>query len=205
MNSSRKTALLALLVCASAVGLTRLQCQESGDLLKGVTFQQSKTEVQKTGQLPLPAQPQQSGSDASLPFSCENISDKEKDLRAACLDSLRENYRYESERLKHRKWVFRFQLIATNVSFVMVITIVSFGIRFAYVQFSREFPKVSNVATSGQSSSSIQSSPSSVTDIEISLARIKVSSSILGVVILGLAMGFFYLYIRFVFPIQGVM
>ena len=177
--------------------------QEKGDLLKGVTFEQSENAVQKETDSGQELQTQQFDSGQGLPFSCEGLTDKsekDREVHAACLNALEENFTYESERLKHRKWVFRFQLIATNISFLIVVIMVGFGLRFAQIQFSREFTRFPSDIMPRDSSV-----PVPVTDIEISLARIKVSSSILGVIVLGLAMGFFYLYIRYVFPIQGVM
>jgi hypothetical protein len=40
--------------------------------------------------------------------------------------------------------------------------------------------------------------------LEISTTGLKVSSSVLGVVILAMSMAFFYLYTRYVYPIQEV-
>jgi hypothetical protein len=201
MITTRKSLLLALIASASVVAGSWATGQEKGDLLKGVTFEQSKNEIQKEKEKAVPAQPGQSSPNLGPPFSCDSISDKS--VHAACLSALEENFTYESERLKHRKWVFRFQLVATNISFVIVMAMIGFGLRFAHIQFSREFPRVSP-PTPGDPPVPPPTHVSPITDIEVSLARIKVSSSILGVVILGLAMGFFYLYIRFIFPIQGV-
>lgn len=208
MIAGYKPVLLALVVVSSLANGATAMGQEKRDLLKGITFEQSKTEVNKPDETRPIAEPGQSDSNAGIPFSCANIdnkSDKEKEVYAACLSALQENFVYESERLRHRKWVFRFQLIATNISFVIVMVMVGFGLWFAYVQFSRAFPKITpTTLKTTDLPTPPQIRDTSVTDIELSLARIKISSSILGVVILGLAMGFFYLYIRFVFPIQGI-
>lgn len=207
MSTTRKFVLLTLI---ASVGLMAGPCvtsQEKGDLIKGVTFEQSKNDVQSDEKTTSATPPEQSTRDLSPLFSCDSIgnqTDKEKDVHDACLSALKENFTYESERLKHRKWVFRFQLVATNISFVIVIVMVAFGLRFAYVQFSREFPRVLPATAAIDLGGRAENNISTTTDIEVSLARVKISSSILGVVILGLAMGFFYLYIRFVFPIQGV-
>jgi len=42
------------------------------------------------------------------------------------------------------------------------------------------------------------------TDLELSTTGVKVSSNILGVVILSLSLAFFYLYLAFVYPIQEI-
>jgi len=204
MTTTRRVVALALVGSAVAMAGSRAIGQGKGDLLKGVTFEESKKEIQKGKQVVPVVPSEQSNSSLGLPFSCDGFADKDKGLYAACLSALEETFTYESERLKHRKWVFRCQLIATNVSFVIVMVMIGLGLWFAYIQFSREFPIVPGKTTVSDSVAADQVIARSQTDIEVSLARIKVSSSILGVIILGLAMGFFYLYIRFVFPILSV-
>ena len=207
MITTRKSALLVLVALISMTFSSNASAQNKADVLSGVKFEQSKKDVEKRDETLSTVPPDPSGGSSGLPFSCEGISDKndqEKEVHVACLNALKEHFGYESERLKHRKWVFRFQLIATNISFVIVLVMVGFGLRFAQIQFLREFPTLPLAPTPAGSPMTTPAHDSSTTDIEISLARIKVSSSILGVIILALAMGFFYLYIQFVFPIQGV-
>jgi hypothetical protein len=204
MTETQRT--LFLVVCVALTAGSVATCQEKGDLLKGVTFEQSKRDIQKNkAELAVPPRPLD--SDRGLPFSCDSFKDKgkqESEVYAVCLSALKENFAYEAERLRHRKWVFRFQLVASNVSFMMVVALIGFGLWFAYVQFCRDFAKTSPAINVANPPGRIEDRPTSTTDIDISLARIRISSSILGVIILGLAMGFFFLYLRFVFPIQGV-
>jgi hypothetical protein len=44
----------------------------------------------------------------------------------------------------------------------------------------------------------------SATSFELSLSGIKISSSVIGLIVLAMSMGFFYLYLKFVYPIQDI-
>ena len=68
--------------------------------------------------------------------------------------------------------------------FSVVLTLVFAGLVFAALQFRRGMR--------------------TTTEIEFSMSGVKVSSPVLGVVILAVSMAFFYLYARYVYPIQEV-
>jgi len=73
----------------------------------------------------------------------------------------------------------------------MVLLVVIAGLAFSGLQFYLGFT-LGGTRRSG------------VTTLEASLKGIKVSSSVLGVIILTISIVFFYLYLKFVYPITNV-
>ena len=88
--------------------------------------------------------------------------------------------------LEHRKTIFIWNYISSIVIFVMVVTIVGFGIYFSYLQFHASINTKKEL---------------SPTDFSLSKNGIKISSSIVGLFILALSLVFFYLYLDRVYPI----
>lgn len=105
--------------------------------------------------------------------------------RAATLyvGSLDRYYAYYSSALEHRRALFAWQLLSSKITFAVVIFLVLAGVVFAGIQFFRPHePETSTV--------------------DASLTGIKVSSPVLGVILLTLSLAFFYLYLVYVYPIH---
>ncbi len=100
--------------------------------------------------------------------------------------SVQAYYRYHQRSLDHRSRVFEWRHFSTRAIFFVVIAIVLIGLYFSWIQFKAE----------GHSST-----PST---LEASGKGIKVTSSVLGVVILALSLIFFYLYLVYVYPISEI-
>lgn len=86
--------------------------------------------------------------------------------------------------LKHRKATFQLHLIKDNILFVVVLIILGFGIYLSYIQFKKGDKSEGN--------------------LKLGPAGIEITSSILGIFILAFSMGFFYLYLVYVFPIKEI-
>jgi len=115
---------------------------------------------------------------------CSTINDKE--IKLFCNKAfLKEFSNYEFE-LDHRENVLKWQHLSTQIILCVVLVLVSLGLYFAWVQF---YSGEVNKETS---------------EIEISTSGVKVSSPVLGVVILTLSLGFFYLYLVYVYPITVI-
>lgn len=123
-------------------------------------------------------------SDASLRAAAAGCDIKDAGLAAECVKAQTENYRYVVAALQHRRASFDWSLRASEIMFGVVLILVFSGLVFAAIQFRAAAPEP--------------------TQLEISASGLKVSSSVLGVVILAISMGFFYLYSRYVYPIQEV-
>ena len=121
----------------------------------------------------------------SLPTS---INDPE--TLALYAQSWRDYYRYRSSGLAHRSQVFKWQLLSGKLIFVIVLGLVISGVVFAAIQFRHglKTDQTEDVAT----------------QVELGTKGIKLSSPILGVIILFLSLGFFYLYLVHIFPVENV-
>jgi hypothetical protein len=102
--------------------------------------------------------------------------------------SLREYYIYVQKGLQHRQRVFVWQHYSSITIFVVVILLVAAGIYFAAVQFHQSLARGTAEAT----------------QFEAGTGGLKVSSPVLGVIILVISLAFFYLYLVFVYPIREI-
>jgi len=91
---------------------------------------------------------------------------------------------------EHQLRVFRWQLLSAKVTFGVVVILVGAGIYFAAVQFHHGLRE-----GRGEQAS---------TELEASATGIRVSSPVLGVIILAISLAFFYLYLVHVYPIEFV-
>ncbi len=138
-------------------------------------------------------------------------------------------YDYRAEGLRHRSRVFVWQFISSIVIFIVVIILVGVGVYFSWVQFTasqardkyspskkrrliRKSIKTQSVdepergveASALDAEKTATSENSQITEIEASLQGIRVSSPVLGVIILIISLLFFYLYLVHVYPINDV-
>lgn len=100
-------------------------------------------------------------------------------------------YRYRIIGYEHRERVFRWQLLSSWIIFAMVILLVCVGVYFSWLQFRAALK-------SGATDSARE------TTFEASTSGFKVSSPVLGVIILAISLAFFYLYLVYVYPIVEV-
>ena len=113
----------------------------------------------------------------------------------ALKNSLRSYYEYRIQGFEHRQSVFEWQLLSSKVIFVVVVLLVSAGVYFSWLQFQIEMKrKASDDGYEGSTST-----------IEASSTGIKVSSPILGVIILVISLLFFYLYLVHVYRIEEIL
>jgi hypothetical protein len=110
---------------------------------------------------------------------------------ASLQEALKAYYDYRISGYAHRERVFAWQLLSSRIIFVVVIFLVMTGIYFSWLQFSRSLK-----STKGEEFKE--------TTFEASTTGFKVSSPILGVIILAMSLAFFYLYLAFVYPISEI-
>ena len=92
----------------------------------------------------------------------------------------------------HRQDVFRWQLWSSRVIFGFVHLLVFAGVVFSGIQFWRSMRTPWWVKGGGEEVGG---------HIELSAGGVKITSPVLGVIILGLSLAFFYLYLVYVYPI----
>lgn len=117
---------------------------------------------------------------------------KDAAVNGAFLDAVREYYVYRASGLRYRSRVFEWQLFSSRVIFTTVIMLVGSGIVFAAIQFRAGLKRPRSAA------------PDAVTELDLSAGSVKVSSPVLGVIILVISLGFFYLYLVYVYPISEI-
>ncbi len=147
---------------------------------------------------PLPAFTEHANQDETadpliVGIPCEDISNDP--VQAACWDALQRRFEYYAAGMDHRSLVFKWQHFSGRVILGFVLLLVSMGVFFSYLQFRLYL-------RSASSANKQAASPEMDTDLELSTSGIKVSSNVLGVIILALSLAFFYLYLAYVYPIQ---
>lgn len=112
--------------------------------------------------------------------------------RAAEQRAFRAYYDYRTEAFEHRRRVFEWQLTSSIVIFVLVVSLVAVGVYFSWLQFRAGLRAGSPVFDAQ-------------TTFEASAKGVKVSSPVLGVIILTLSLAFFYLYLVYIYPIEEIL
>lgn len=111
-------------------------------------------------------------------------------------DAMAAYYQYRVSGFSHRKRVFAWQLFSTKLIFWAVLLLVFSGITFSGIQFYKSMRQ--------DFAGSEDGSEDSVTEFEASPTGIKVTSPVLGVIILTISLAFFYLYLVYVYPIREI-
>ena len=127
--------------------------------------------------------------------------------RAALTASLTAYYRYRTSGFEHRRRVFDWQYRSSQIIFAVVILLVSIGVYFSWLQFmaAARMPRTPEAVKVTKATEPDEDRQAGLrTTIEASLQGIKVSSPVLGVVILVISLAFFYLYLVHVYPINEV-
>lgn len=132
--------------------------------------------------------------------------------RAALTASLTAYYRYRETGFEHRRAVFGWQLLSSKIIFAAVILLVGVGLYFSWLQFMAAArgaeAAATAAATEGEAPGVAAAPPAGgaglATTVEASATGIKVSSPVLGVIILVISLAFFYFYLVHVYPISEV-
>jgi hypothetical protein len=140
-------------------------------------------------------------SNPALPDTAPSVVMSDPETRAKYLTAMQRFYEYRANGYAYRSRVFEWQLLSSRVIFVIVLVLVTAGIYFAAAQFH-----VAMIAARRN----LLNPPATdapnplATQLEISAKGVVINSSVLGVIILGLSLAFFYLYLVYVYPIQNV-
>jgi hypothetical protein len=117
-------------------------------------------------------------------------------------------YDYETHSLDYAERVFNWQYKSSVAIFIVVILLVLAGLAFAGIQFAIAM-KVHPTgvvkkrgATAGGGEGAATAALAST--FEASSHGVKITSSVIGLLILVVSIGFFYLYLVYVYPIQNI-
>ncbi|MBA4167029.1 MAG: hypothetical protein H0X41_05720 [Chitinophagaceae bacterium] len=125
----------------------------------------------------------------SIMKSLATLSKEDSALKKALSD-------YNLFGLSHRKKALQWNLTSSIIIFWSVICLVFSGIFFAGIQFyvSMQMAKKSGTAKGDDLA----------TQLEATMQGIKVNSPVLGVIILVISILFFFLYLKYVYPIMEI-
>jgi hypothetical protein len=113
--------------------------------------------------------------------------------------------RYAMWQREHNRDAYSWQLTSTRIIFVMVILIVLFGLFLTWLQFTRDLrrrPPRAQAKVSDAETTSVTHPAGVVSSLKISAAGVEVTSQIVGLLILAFSLGFFYLYVKEVYPMR---
>ncbi|MCQ0092133.1 hypothetical protein [Roseovarius sp. M141] len=126
---------------------------------------------------------QGAGNETFFPQLPDNFEPDAQTLEAI-QQAVRQYYQYRVTAFGHRNRLFDWQHTSSMIIFGVVIGIVLLGLYFSWVQFHKD-EKISD----------------HVTTLEATKTGIKVSSPVLGVIILMISLLFFYMYLIYVYPV----
>jgi len=112
-----------------------------------------------------------------------------KETKLLIQQSAQEYFRYRVRAFDHRINVLWWQHTSSQMIFFVVIIVVFVGLYFSWIQFYESKENKIKVTTT----------------IEATKSGMKISSPVLGVIILSLSLIFFYLYLVHVYPIRNIL
>jgi hypothetical protein len=145
---------------------------------------------------PAPAAPESAGITADKD-AVKKTANKEQ-------DALQAQHDYEVYSYTHAERTFDWQYWSGKIIFWVVLFMVGAGVFFSALQFylGLRHPRIQGRDTKQGASLALPDLEAS--EFEATLHGIKLKSSVLGLVILAMSMVFFYLYLRYVYPVKGV-
>jgi len=152
------------------------------------------------------------------PGPCNEITDE---ARQACARLQKVAYEHQAWMLEYRQKAFEAHHVYTIIVFAIVCAMVLLGMYLSYKEFAigaarrqklieRLIQRVRRTAggkpdeakAGGDQELSAEEKAAAATALEIGTSGVKVTSQVLGVIVLVVSMGFFYLYLKTVYPIQ---
>lgn len=117
------------------------------------------------------------------------------DVAAADLKDLAAHIAWQRQFAKD-SWSWH--LFSTKMLMFVVLSIVAFGLLITYIQFTRD----GRSARRGKAASPLPAPVAST--LKLSAAGVEITSQVIGLLVLGFSLAFFYLYVKVVYPIQEV-
>ena len=112
--------------------------------------------------------------------------------------AVRAYYRYRAGGFEHRSQVFAWQLQSSKIVFIAVLLLLTVGVVFSGIQFRKGMLEAKR---DGEMTDNSSRSMDLKTELEATTSGIKVSSPVLGVIILLISLLFFYLYLIYIDPV----
>lgn len=154
----------------------------------------------------------------AAPDLCNEGTDE---AREACARWQKAAYDHQSWMLEYRQKTFEAHHVYTMIVFMIVCAMVLLGMYLSYKEFAigaarrqklierliqrvrrRAGGRPDEARAEGDQELSAEEQAAAATALEIGTSGVKVTSQVLGVIVLVVSMGFFYLYLKTVYPIQ---
>jgi hypothetical protein len=203
--------IIVLLLLVATTGLAAQQLQQEQEPIRDSSADIERIDRSLNRVL---ERPRQAVTEPGQPVLPEGVSlaDLDESTREKYLESLQECFQYRISGYQHRKKVFAWQLYSSIVIFAVVVILVFTAIYFSWLQFRESLGRKRaevltedhQKAAAAKGTADIVAKEVGATQLEASLTGIKVSSPILGVVILVISLLFFYLYLVHVYPIEEI-
>lgn len=154
--------------------------------------------------------PKTAATSSSLPFSPTYIKTLEDKVDSATrTDMLKTEASYHKYMFTQRMAIYNWQLNSGKILFFVVVLIVLIGLFLSYLQFKASTAHQEHqrkikatVTTTAPAAESDTDAPMPTNKLEISKDGIKIDSAVIGLVILVISIAFFFMYLRYVFPVQ---
>jgi len=111
------------------------------------------------------------------------------ELQKAYVAAKKVEYKSQARLHEHRASIFEWQLMAANVVLALVVLVVSAGIIFSAMQLRKAL---------------LMDQPQDSAELELSATKIRVTSSVVGIIVLVLSLGFLYLFLTEVFDLEPI-
>jgi cell division septal protein FtsQ len=159
-----------------------------GSTDKDVDFNRALELLKQQGEVPPPEAPRTGpGPVTGLPYT--STDEMREELGRALYDG------YVGS-LEHNRRVFEWQLRSSRIIFWVVLGLVAVGLIFSGIQFWKALRVRRPISKAERREMQ--------TELEISTRGVRVSSTVLGVIILVISLAFLYLFLVHVYPIEHV-
>lgn len=141
------------------------------------------------------------------PFYTKSLEDKVDSTTR--VDMLKTEANYHKYMFTQRMAIYNWQLNSGKILFYVVVLIVLIGLYLSYLQFKASTAHMeyqrktkASITTTDKIAESEAATSDPITKFEISKDGIKIDSAVIGLIILVISIVFFFMYLRYVFPIQ---
>jgi hypothetical protein len=145
-------------------------------------------------------------NEGPVPHSEADLATMPTEVRDAYLASRKAAYEYDKWTWEFTERIYRWQHVSGIIAFVVSVCIVIVGVAMSCLQFWTYYRTTTHKANIQKEAVEKTSDPETlkqlVSQLEVTMQGVKLSSPVLGVIILGLSLVFFYVYLKFVYPIQ---
>ena len=147
--------------------------------------------------------PAKTSSKTSQADAPQTPLDLDPETRLKEQEALRAQFDYQTYSYVHAKRTFDFQYWSGEIIFWGVLIIVFTGLVFSGVQFYMGLRHPLQGHSRGKTTA-LTPADSTASEFEASVTGIKLKSSVVGLIILAMSMVFFYLYLKYVYPITNI-